>query len=154
MAHKANEISWRAPEFLYKKKTLLWKLNVSVFFFLVLLIMLFLSQWIGAIIIALLYWFFMLHADEKPGVVDYRLTRSGITIGERKISYSDIRSFSVDASHTHPVVILELNHYFALPVTLVIKKDALEEVLDYLAQYIPLNQAFSLTRWLTHWLHY
>lgn len=150
----AKALAWRAPEFLFKKKTLLWYTNVTIFFFLVLVIFFLLKQWIAIAIVAFLFWFFISKSEERPPVVDCKIDKTGITIGERTIEYGDIRSFSIDIDHTHPILVFNLDYPFALPVTMLVKEHHLEEVVDYLADYLPLQEEFSLTQWLTHWLHY
>ncbi len=158
MSHKKNpferSVAWRAPEFLYRKKTLVWYTNVSVFFFVALVALLYLNNWPGAIILAGLFWFFIAHANDHPKTVDYKVDASGLTVGDRHVNYSEISSFSLDLSHNTPLILLELNYFLALPVTLLVKKDEIEDVANILLLHVPQRNEFSLIRWITHWLHY
>jgi hypothetical protein len=154
MKHTPKSLHWRAPEFLYKKKTLIWYMNICVFFFLVLLLFFFLKQWYGMAIIALLFCFFMSKSEERPRVVDYKLDRTGVTVDGRTIPYDEIDSFTIEGTSGSPVIVLDLSYRFSLPVTLIVKKSEFEDAIDVLLQYVPLRTGFSFIRWLTHYLHY
>lgn len=149
-----HSIEWRGPEFLFKPKTLLWYTHVLIFFFLVISLLIFIGNWPGAGVITLLFIVFILKSNDRPRTVTYSVNDAGITIGETKIAYSEIHSFSLDEDHTHPVFVLDLNYYFALPVTLVAKKENVEEIKGQLLQMLPRQKKVSFLRWLTHLLHY
>ena len=150
----SHAITWRGPEFLYKPKTPLWYLNVSVYFFLVLIALFFLKNIPGGIIVALLFWYFIAQADARPNIIDYKIDKNGIKVGEKTFDFSEIHSFSVDFSHAVPIIVIDLNYQFSVPITIVAKKGNIDAVTDYLLHYIPLETNFSFIRWLTHWLHY
>jgi hypothetical protein len=149
-----KSLTWRAPEFLYKKKTPLWYTHISVFFFLVFTLFFFARMYWALAIIGALYWFFITHADDQPKTVDYKIDSHSITVGERKLSYGEIHSFTVDASNSHPVIVLDLNYTLSLPVTLIVKKSELDETKELLSRYLPGQNKLSFIRWLTHKLHY
>src|SRR4051812_39577346 len=92
----AESFSWRAPEFLYRKKTILWYTHVSVFFFIALLALFLIHNWLGVAIVLALFWLFLAKANDHPRVIDYAVGPEGITHDERVINYSSIASFSVD----------------------------------------------------------
>jgi hypothetical protein len=148
-----RSLKWRAPEYIYLKKTPLWYTHVSIFFYGVLLFLFLVENYMGLVIIALLFWYFISRADDKPKVVDYKTDDTGITIGERKLTYGEIHSFTIDESNKAPVILFDLNYHFALPVTMILK-DNTEEVVTFLIQYVPMRNEFSLIRWITHKLHY
>lgn len=147
-------ISWRAPEYLFRKKSLIWYVNVSVFFFLAFMALFSLQQWPGVIIVTLLFWFFIAHAQDRPRVIAYSIDRHGIHLGERIITYGEIAHFSLDVSHISPVITLELNYSFAMPITMVVKKEVLDDVMENLSRTVSQSHEFSLFRWITHRLHY
>lgn len=147
-------LHWRAPEFLYKKKTLLWYTHIAIFFFVVFLLMVVLKQWFALVLTIILFLVFISHSDVRPKTVDYRIDKNSISIGERKIMFSDIRSFAFESAHAQPIIILDLDAPLALPITLILKEEIADEVLGRLLQVLPLNDEVSLIRWITHWLHY
>ncbi len=149
-----DHIEWRGPEFLFKPKTPLWYTHIIVFFFIVATLLIFIGNWPGAGVITLLFIVFLLKSNDRPRTVSYRVDDTGVTVGETKIAYSEIHSFAVDSDHSHPVIILDLNYYFALPVTLVARKDTEEEIRTKLLQFLPMQKKVSFLRWLTHLLHY
>ena len=52
------------------------------------------------------------------------------------------------------MIVFDLNYYLALPLTMIVKKDLLDDVVGELLKYVPLRHEFSLLRWISHWLHY
>jgi hypothetical protein len=152
--HRSRAIIWRAPQFLYKKKTLLWYTHVTVFFFAVIVALFLLKVWGGVIAVSLLFWFFLAKSEEKPKVVEYRVDKQGIMIDGHLFPFSEIHSFILDTSQGVPIITLDLNYAFALPVTMIVKKQHVDEVIELLLQHLPMRTNFSFTRWLTHWLRY
>lgn len=158
MKHAAHSsfkpISWRAPEYLFRRKTLLWYTHVSVFFFIVLVLLFWVQNWFGIVILALLFWIFMSKSEEKPKNVTYTVDHHGITIGERTLTFSEVESFTAEVAHRTPVITLKLTYSFSLPITLIVKHDVKDDVIEHLSQYVPLSNEFSFMRWLSHRLHY
>jgi hypothetical protein len=147
-------VHWRAPEFLYKEKTPLWYTNVSVFFFVVLLALFLINNYVGVGVILLAAWVFLANSNDKPRTVDYTVDRKGIKIDDRVIAFSDIESFSINVKTKHPVVLLDLHYPFSLPVTVVIKEAEFDTVVNILLDYVPLKHDNSILRWLAQILHY
>ncbi len=150
----ASAIEWRGPEFLFKKKTLLWYTHIVVFFFIIVALLLFTGNWPGAIVVTILFVIFILKSNDKPRIITYQIDDTGITAGDTVTKYSEIHSFTLDNSHAHPVIVLDLNYYLALPITLVVKKDQLEDVQKLLLSHLPMQRSVPFLRWLTHLLHY
>lgn len=149
-----KSIHWEAPEFPYREKTPLWYTNVMVFYGLVVLLFFFIGNYYAILITSLLFWYFLSQANEKPRVVSYKIDVNGITIGDRLITYTEIRSLSVDTVGRLPVVTLDLTHTFSLPLILMVKKHDFEEIIDALMRYVPLEQRFSFMQWISNRLHY
>ncbi len=152
LSHRA--ITWRAPQFVFKKKTLLWYTHVSVFMFVVLIFLFLAHNWAGALIVALLYWLFLTKSGDRPKIIDYKLDADGVTADDQTIDYSSIASFSLDTATKDPIILLELNTPMAIPVTLLVPTEQVEAVTERLLQHVPLNPRVSLLRRLTHLLHY
>jgi hypothetical protein len=147
-------VSWRAPEYVFKKKTLLWYTDVTIVFVVALTCLLLLDLKFGAFISLFLFWAFLAKANEHPHLVNYEVSPKGIQIGDRAVMYSELRSFSVDKTKNTPVITLYLEDSFSLPITMVVKKDHIEEVVEQLLPNVPIDTRFSFSRWLSHWLHY
>ncbi len=154
--HMLNKRSfhWRAPEFLYKKKTAMWYVAVGVFFLAILLLFLLGKSWFAALIVALAFWLFLSYAEKHPGLVEYKVDNTGISIGDKIITYGEIHSFTVDTTSDTPVISLNTNYPFAMPVVMVVKKADLDDVLNILIEHIPYQRDVSLMRWLMRLIHY
>jgi hypothetical protein len=149
-----SSFTWRAPEFLYKNKTPLWYFTIFLVAFGVFLALLLAQNYPGVVVVGALFWYFMLKANDMPRTIDYKIDTHNITVDARRMSYGEIQSFSVDASNHTPVIILNLNYTLALPVTMIVKKDDLEDIVIFLNRYIPLETGVSFVHWITHKLHY
>ncbi len=151
---KREGIAWRAPEHLYRKKTVAWYVLTSVFFGTFMIFFIALQSWYAAIIVALAFWVFLRYAEDKPQMVDYVLNDMGLAIADRKINFSELDSFELDESHDQPLILLNTTYMFAMPITLVVKEDVLDDVIEHLIEHLPPNHGWAPLRWLTHWLHY
>jgi hypothetical protein len=154
MEKSLRGIRWRAPEFLYRKKTLLWYTNVCVFFFVVILLLVLAQNWLGIGVVAIIFWFFLARADLHPKTIDYRVAPDGVYVGEHKVALSDISSFSVDDAGRWTVITLNPEIIFASPVTLIVNRAIADKVVDRLNDRLPVNNRFSLMRWVYQTLRY
>lgn len=159
--HKAKDhmiakrsFHWRAPEFVYKKKTAKWYLAIGIFFLIILSVFILGKSWFAAMIVALSFWLFLSYAEKHPKLVDYKVDNTGITIGDKVITYGEIHSFTVDTTGETQTISLNTNYPFAMPVTMVVKKDNIDDVLNILIEHIPYQRDLSFLRWLTRLLHY
>lgn len=155
MQHRRpTSISWRAPQFLFKRKSLIWYTHICLFFFIVLAGLFIIENWLGIVVAVALFWAFLAKSGEHPKIVDYKVSHQGVCIDGHTLPYSAIRAFSVDTSQTKPVIILEMAQPMSMPLTLVIKKMILEDAIAILNQHIPTQEHPSLIHRLNHWLHY
>lgn len=152
--HSSHAITWHGPEFLYKRKTLIWYTNIFVFFFFVFLLFFLLKNYLAIAIVSALCWYAITRAEDHPRTIAYKIDNHGISVGPRKISYGELHSFSVDTSNSLPVIVLDTNAALEMPVTMVIKKSELDEIVDRLSQQVPMENKLSFIYWLTHKLHY
>lgn len=154
MQQPKREHSWRGPEFLYKKKTPIWYTNVSVFFFIVFVALLFLNNVLGMAVLAFAFWFFLAQANERPRIVDYKIDALGIHVEDRLISYQTIEAFSVESIGQHTVIVFDPMGSLTFPTSIVIKKHELEEVREILLRHLPQQPGMPFIARITHRLHY
>ncbi len=154
MQHPKREHSWRGPEFLYKKKTPIWYTNVSVFFFIVFVALLFLNNVLGMAVLAFAFWFFLAQANERPRVVDYKIDALGIHIEDRLISYETLEAFSVESIGQQSVITFDPIESLTFPTSVVIKTHELETVTEILLQHLPQQPRMPFLARITHHLHY
>jgi hypothetical protein len=149
-----REFSWRGPEFLYKKKTPLWYANISVFFFVVFLGLLWLNNIPGMAVLAFALWLFLTKANERPRTVDYKIDPLGIHIEDHTFHYEGFESFSVEVIGTNAVVSLDPAEWLTFPTNLIVKHHDLEEIVTLLTDHLPERTNYSLIHKITHRLHY
>lgn len=147
-------VHWRAPEFIYREKTLLWYTNVSVFFLLVLAALFAINNYVGVAIVILAAWVFLANSNDRPRTIEYSIDRKGIKLGERMIPFSDISAFSIMLYPRHPILQLDLTYPLSLPVTVVVKPKDFDTVANILLDYIPLKRASRVLTWISRVLHY
>jgi hypothetical protein len=149
-----HPISWEALAFPYREKTPLWYTNVMVFYALIILSFFFIGNYYAIAIVSGLTWYFLAQANTKPKVIHYKIDINGITLDKRTITFAEIQSFSIDTVGRIPIITLDLSAAFAYPLTLVIKKQDFEDIVNALERFIPYEKKFSVFRWLTNRLHY
>lgn len=89
-------ISWQAPEFEYRAKTILWYW-LSIFIAVVILAAaVWLRNFLFGIFMVIAEILILVWANREPRILNFALTEQGLQIGARKFEpYNEIESFSV-----------------------------------------------------------
>jgi len=99
MAHDPpHEISWQAPEFEHRPKTVQWYWVTIALAILLLGIALWQRNWAFAAFVVIAELMLMVFGSSEPAMISFSLGRRGLTIGGTTFyPFSDIRSWSADS---------------------------------------------------------
>lgn len=91
-----SEISWQAPEFEYREKTVSWYWLSIILAVLVLAVAIWQKNFLFAVFVILAEILILVWANREPTTLEYRLNERGLDIGKSKsYTYGEIESFGV-----------------------------------------------------------
>ena len=91
-----GEISWQAPEFEYREKTVSWYWLSIIIAVLVLAVAVSQKNFLFVVFVILAEILILVWANREPAIVEYRLNEKGLDIGKSKsYTYGEIESFGV-----------------------------------------------------------
>lgn len=90
-----GSLSWKTEEFAYHPKDLQWFLVAGILALGIFASLLVLKNMFGAATILLFMFIMYLYATKKPDMLSVVVDGRGITVNNKRISYSDISSFWV-----------------------------------------------------------
>ena len=139
--HPAESVfTWKAPEFVYSKKTAKW----YVYLIIVTLVLLVLYRLISKdivtpILILLMAFIFGYYGSKKPKTIDYSVGPNGVKIGEKEISLDSLKSYSVQDYKDLSVVIFVPVKRFATLVTLYYYPEDEDKILGFIETVVPFD---------------
>ena len=91
-----GEISWQAPEFEYREKTVSWYWFSIILAVLVLAVAIWQKNFLFAVFVILAEILILVWANREPTTIEYRLNEKGLDIGKNKsYTYGEIESFGM-----------------------------------------------------------
>lgn len=134
----SSEISWSASEFVSYQKGAGWYVGMVIVVVIIAVIILLLTEdVISAGAIVLIGMLFLVFAARKPRVLTYRISNSGLQIGEKQYPFSDIRAFSViDEGNMHSIMLLPTQR-FKPAVSIYYEPSEEQQIMETLGSYLP-----------------
>ncbi|MBI4032659.1 hypothetical protein HY374_03070 [Candidatus Berkelbacteria bacterium] len=152
----AGWIAWEAPAFAYYEKNWLWITGVVVAA-LVFLVLFYLDENYSAMVVVVLgAVVFIQHAQTKPEQMKYAVDEEGFHVGERRYTWSELKSFWISERPGFHHLYLETTARW-LPVrTIHLANVEPGEVRLRLAQHLPERRTGGAewTDRLIHWLRF
>lgn len=134
-------VSWTASEFIARDKGGSWYLVLVVGAVGLAALLYFLTKdWVtsGVVIVAAL--FFGIYGAHKPRQLPYQLDRTGLTIGNKRYSYAEFRSFHVVPEGAFSSITLMPLRRFAVPTSIYYDPNDEERILTILADHLPFEE--------------
>jgi hypothetical protein len=140
-AAESEVVSWTASEFISHDKSAEWYLMLAIggiilAFFLYLITKDFVT--LGVVLAATVI--FGVYASHKPRQLPYRVDSQGISIGNRRFSYNDFRSFSIMPEGAFSSVYLMPLKRFSPPTSIYYGPEEEEKVITIIAKHLPLEE--------------
>lgn len=135
-----NEVQWTASEFIAHEKNASWYITLGVgFVIFAALIYILTKDKISTVVILLVGLVFGYFATRKPRVLIYRLDPSGLTIDKKFYGFERFKSFSIIDEGAIPSIFLMPMQRFMLPLSLYYAPDHEDQIADFLANYLPIE---------------
>jgi len=134
----AEEISWSAAEHGYYEKDLRWYLAVGGVGAVLFILALWQSNYFFAVFVAFAAGVLIHFGKRRPKVLDFRITKEGVGIGERFLEFDRLESFAVRErpGALHELIVKQrvyMNPYVRIPIDGMTAKRAQE----FLAERLP-----------------
>lgn len=137
----AAPISWTASEFIAHEKSAGWYLGVVVASVLCGGLVYFITKDKVSMSVVLMAGFVLgFYGARKPKQIQYHLDNQGITVGSKHFVYNSFRSFSVIPEGAFSSIVFMPHKRFALPLTLYYAPDDEDNIVDILADQLPLEE--------------
>ena len=134
-------VTWTASEFIAHHKDMRWYLSViGITLVLATIVRLLTRDNITTAMLVIIGIFFCLTAARKPRTLTYSVNDDGLLIGERFMSYSEFRSFSVihDGAFAN-IELVPLKRF--MPMTSIYcSPDSEDDAIDLLSEFLPYEE--------------
>ena len=136
-----SAVEWTASEFIAHDKAAGWYMLLALAAVAgAALVYLLTRDPVNAGVIIVVAIFFGIYGSHKPRQLRYRLDGSGISIGDKRYSYSEFRSFSIFPEAGFSSITLMPLRRFAVPTTLYYALDDEDRIVNLLAANLPIEQ--------------
>ena len=133
-----SNISWSASEFVSYQKGASWYVGIlTVVMIVAAIIVLITSDFISAGVTILVGILFLVFASRKPRVLTYAISSSGIQVGEKQYSFSELRSFAVIDEGSLRSIMLLPTQRFKPAVSIYYEPNEEQKIIDTLGSYLP-----------------
>ena len=135
-------IRWEAHDYIRHDRSALWYVILAVVVVVLVAVAIFLVKSITfAILIPVMAVALVVYARRPPQPVQYILSRKGLHVNDKLLSYDTFRAFSIVQHDGHNSIVLIPRKRFALAETIYFPDDAGETIVDMLAARLPMKDA-------------
>lgn len=101
-ASQPPALSWTAPEYLLREKSVLWYAGFGVLMALLLFAAFLMRSFLSGVVFALLGTLVLLYSERPPRSVRFSISRDHLTINDRRYVLRDLDRFNIIETPTHP----------------------------------------------------
>lgn len=130
-------ISWEAPEEINYQRSSSWYTIIIAIALALIGIFIWMKQYTAVAVMVAIVLVLFSQAKTKSKIVRYTLTPEGINFKEKTFSFENLKSFWISQGLTYPKLIVEKTGRFATPITIYLTKININELRDFLLQYLP-----------------
>jgi hypothetical protein len=140
-AHDGVSISWTGPEFIAHPKDKNWYLKLAGTTLLVVVLVLLLTKdKISAAVVVFGALLFGVYAAREPRHLDYNISGSGLTIGQKYYDFQNFRSFALVQEGTDSCIVLIPLKRFGQSLSVYYAPEEEERIIDVLVDRLPFDQ--------------
>lgn len=142
MADNAREITWTASEFVAHEKSAGWYGLLGLAAVAVAaLVYLITRDYVSVSVVVVGAVVLGFYGATKPRQLEYRLDQQGLSIGAKRYTYNEFRSFAVVPEQAFSSIIFMPLKRFAVPIAIYYAPDDEERILGLLADRLPFEEA-------------
>lgn len=123
------EVSWKAAEYGYVEKSVLWYAVVGLTALILVAVALWQKNFFFAVFVVIAAAVFIAFGKQRPPVVEFRVSGEGVSVGKRSFSYDRLESFAVRSrpNRLDEIILKQktyVNPYLRLPADAKSARDA------------------------------
>jgi hypothetical protein len=137
---KSNTFEWKAPEFVYHKKTNKWYLYLALATIaLIVGYLLIFKDIVTPILILLMAFIFGYYGSKKPKMIKYSAGPDGVSVDKKTFPLEALKSYSVQDYKDLSVVIIVPVKRFATLITMYYHPEDEDKVLGFIETVVPFD---------------
>ncbi len=146
-------ISWQDYEFPVKQKNLKWLSRIFLATFIIGLTIFLLSHDYVTILFFVLGVLALVgYSFRKPKMVQFYIDRRHIAIGKHQFNFSNYQAYYIKEYEHHYAIVLIPFQRFAPSVSVFIKDDYMDQVVDFISQFLPVGaESFNMIDYVLDW---
>jgi hypothetical protein len=135
---EASEVQWSASEYIHNQKNPLWYMGLGLVSGLIALILFLVTQDMVSVVIVVIATLLLgVSGAKKPSTLNYKITSTGIHIGNKLYRFEDIKSFSlIDDGAISSIHITPLKRFMPA-LTIYYPPEEEENIFQSLGNHIP-----------------
>ena len=130
-------LAWQGQEFLEYSRNRKWYVLVGLVGAILTIGALVLQQWLTAPVFALATYVVLRHADDKPQVVDYQISRLGVTVGDKFHPFNELKTYWIVYNPPAKTVTFQSTGRFKPLIKLYLEDVDPEAIRETLKPYLP-----------------
>ncbi|MDP2670950.1 MAG: hypothetical protein Q8P13_00570 [bacterium] len=142
--------SWVSPSRIYKKKSARWFLNLVLLISIILVILLFLKEFIlMAVVLSFAFLTYVISAV-APENVEHKITTQGITSGDQSFLWEELYDFWFTSKGGFRILVLDTLLRYPRQVFILIPQEEEEKIKSKIVGYLPFREVPGAT-WMDRW---
>ncbi len=134
-------LRWDGTEYLHQERSMQWFVVVGIVtLVLMVLAIVVLHSITFAILIPVMAVALFIYARRPPEILHYILSRKGLHIGDKLITYSQLKSFGVVSHNDVHSIVLTPRKRFQIGQTIYFPEEIGEQLVDFLAARLPMKE--------------
>jgi hypothetical protein len=140
-AHADSELKWNASEFVAHPKTPKWYAGLAAVTIVAVALGYFITKdWITVVVLIISAGLFGYMGSRQPRELDYGLSNSGVTVGQKFYPLSDFKSFTIIDEGTYPCIDFMPLKRFGTVLTVYYDPKLEDRILDILSDRLPFSK--------------
>lgn len=138
---ESSPISWAASEFVHHEKNNNWFMGLAAITVVVVIFTYIMTHDIlTAVALIVASTLFGVMANRKPHTLQYQLTSTGVSVGDKFYPYSTLKAFSiVEADYFRSIQLVPFKR-FAMPVVLYYPPEEEDRLINMIGSFLPLEK--------------
>jgi hypothetical protein len=146
-------IAWQDYEFPVKTKSLKWFIKIIIATIVIGAVLYLLSRdyvTIVALFVGVLI--LVVYSFRKPKMTNFMIDKYRVVVGKHQFNFLDYRAYFMKEYENHNAVVLIPYKRFAPSVTIYIRADYVDKVVDFISQIIPIGaEPFNMIDFILDW---
>lgn len=140
-------ISWVSPSRVFRKRDKSWFTNVAILVLLLIVILLFVREFIPITVVLAIAFVYYVLATVPPDDIEHKITTQGITSSRHSYLWSELVDFWFTTKHDQKILNVGTKLRYPGRIIILLGEQNLENLQNILSNYIPFRE-LPKTSWL------